>query len=132
MVKMLNLTMLALVMFSLNARCDSPTNAEGPAVKAEEPGVYVTGGVQKPNRYGWFKGMTVFDAIKAAGGLIDPSIPTVRVIITHADQTKISYQLSPGTDAAKKSPSLQAGDKVYVAIIFKPAPFPTPSPKPAN
>jgi protein involved in polysaccharide export with SLBB domain len=125
MVKILKLTMLALVMFSLNARCDPPT-------KAEEPAVYVAGGVQKPGRYDWFKGMTLLDVIKAAGGLSDPSVSTVRVAITHADHTQVIYPFSPGADASKKLPLLQVGDTVYVAKTFKSPALPTPTPKPAN
>ncbi|HXC98795.1 MAG TPA: SLBB domain-containing protein [Verrucomicrobiae bacterium] len=125
MVKMLNLAMLALVMLPLYARCD-------PSTKAEEPSVFVGGGVQKPGRYDWFKGMTVLGAIQAAGGLIDRSAATVRVTITHADQAQVVYAVGPGADTAKKPPVLQAGDRVFVPKKIKPAPVMPPPPKPAN
>jgi protein involved in polysaccharide export with SLBB domain len=128
MVKMLNLAVLALVMLPLYTRCD-------PSTKAQAPSVFVGGGVKNSGPYDWFKSMTVLDAIQAAGGLIDPSVPTVRVTITHADHTQVIYPLSPGTDATKKPPLLQAGDRVYVAKNLKTPliPLPTPqTPKPAN
>jgi hypothetical protein len=127
-----NLTILALVVLSLNARCDPTTKAEQPTVKAEQPAVVVSGEVQKPNRYDWFKGMTVLDAIQAAGGLSDPSVTTVRVRITHADHTQVIYPFSPQADPAKKSPLLQVGDTVYVAKIIRPPPLPTTPQNPAN
>jgi protein involved in polysaccharide export with SLBB domain len=125
MSKMLHLAMLALVMFPLHASCQPPTKAQGPVVD-------VAGGVQKPGRYDWFKGMTVLDAIRSAGGLLDPSALTVRVAITHADHTQVVYRFSPETDPAKKQPALRDGDTVYVAQNLKISPITPIAPQPAK
>jgi protein involved in polysaccharide export with SLBB domain len=125
MAKILNLLLLALVMFPLRVRCEPPSKTDAPAV-------YVAGGVQKPGRYDWFKGMTLLDAIKAAGGLIDPSVPTVKVTINRADHTQVIYPLSPGAEPAKKSPPLRDGDTVYVAQNLKILPITPITPQPVK
>ena len=42
--------------------------ATNSAASFHKPSVYIFGQVQKPGRYDWFQGMTVFDAVQAGGG----------------------------------------------------------------
>jgi hypothetical protein len=125
-----NLAMLVLIMVSIGSPCSAANSA--PPAKPEEQVINIAGGVQKPGRYDWFKGMTLLDAIKAAGGLTDSSVPTIKFAITHADGTRVVYFFHPGTDTANKPPLLQIGDMVNVAITLKSPSLPTPLPKPAN
>ena len=73
-----------------------------------EPYVYVSGGVRKPGRFDWVKGMTLADAISAAGGFTENA--TRRVTIFHFDGTKEFYTRE-GTNAL---PRLEAGDRISV------------------
>src|ERR1043166_10232779 len=62
----------------------------GPYVFTRTVGdVYVRGGVYRPGRYGWTNGMTVLDAIGAAGGVRDFATGGPG---THADRTSDVYQ----------------------------------------
>ncbi len=130
-IKALSFAAAVAVFLLPNAHGDSTTKADEPAVKSDEPAVFVAGGVKKPGSYIWSKGMTLADAVKAAGGLADSSVSTTRVTITHADHTQVAYPFTPGNDA-KKSPPLQSGDRVFVAKNLKSPPVPTPSPKPGS
>src|SRR5438477_4442523 len=51
--------------------------------------VSVLGGVSRPGRYNWTNGMTVLDAIQAAGGFHDFA---TGVRVTHADGTHEFYK----------------------------------------
>jgi len=125
---MFKMAVLALTFVS-SGSFSSYAGSELPA-KAGEPAVYVAGGVQKPGGYDWFKGMTVLDAIKAAGGLTDLSVSVVGITITHADGTQAHYTFGPDDDAAKKLVSLNDGDTVYVAERLKLAPITPIAPQP--
>jgi len=82
------------------------------ADKSVEPYVYVSGGVVAPGRYDWFEGMTVLDAVRAAGGFTN--FITGRIHILHVDGTKEFYKY-PGTiDGTNKPPVLRKGDDVSV------------------
>jgi hypothetical protein len=73
-----------------------------------EPYVYVSGGVHRPGRYDWTKGMTLADAIDAAGGFTYP--PTRRVRIIPFDAREEFYTRG-STNAL---PRLEAGDRISV------------------
>ncbi len=77
-----------------------------------EPYVYVIGGVHNPGRYDWFNGMTVLNAIGAAGGFTN--FITGRISIFHVDGTKDSYKYLGVVDDIDKSPLPRKGDTVSV------------------
>src|ERR1043165_7718379 len=80
--------------------------------KSDEPVtesyVYVSGGVHKAGRYDWIKGMTLVDAIDAAGGFTESA--ELRVGILHLDGVTESYPRG----STNAPPRLKAGDKIYV------------------
>ena len=73
-----------------------------------EPYVDVTGGVHKPGRYDWTKGMTLVDAIDAAGGFTTSAARKVRII--RFDGISVSYT----RDGTNAPPMLEAGDRIHV------------------
>ena len=83
----------------------APPNAKE---RQAEPYVYVSGGVHKSGRYDWMKGMTLIDAIQAAGGFTDSAGRRVR--ISHFDGAGEFY-IRGGTNAP---PILKAGDRISV------------------
>ncbi len=66
--------------------------------------VYVSGAVTHPGHYDWFDGMTVLDAIKAAGGFTDFAGP--RLKISHADGTSIFVDRGGDTSLPLKTSDL--------------------------
>jgi protein involved in polysaccharide export with SLBB domain len=81
--------------------------------KTVEPYIYVSGAVVAPGRYGWFKDMTVFDGIRAAGGFTTNFVRG-RIHILHVEGTQEFYT-HPGTiDDTNKPPVLRKGDHVSV------------------
>ncbi len=65
---------ILLLFVCLTGACAAPVSrnnstATNSAEISINSSVYVYGQVQKPGRYDWFSGMTVVDAITAAGGL---------------------------------------------------------------
>jgi len=83
----------------------SPPNS---AKSQTEPYVYVSGGVHKPGRYDWTKGMTLIDAVQAAGGFKESAGRRVRILHVHGAS---EIHTRGGTNAA---PVLEAGDKISV------------------
>ena len=59
---------------SLHANSTAPA-----ASKPVENYVFVENGVQKPGRYHWYAGMTVVDAIDAAGGFSDAAGRKIKI-----------------------------------------------------
>jgi protein involved in polysaccharide export with SLBB domain len=87
----------------------SPTNSADGSIKAY---VDVGGGVKKPGQYEWFPGMTVVDAISAAGGFTDSTEHIA--VITHSDGTREKFNADTFPYATKKPPLLKAGDVISV------------------
>lgn len=73
-----------------------------------EPYIYLEGGVRKPGRYDWIKGMTLVDAVDVAGGFKESACN--RVNILHFDGTKEHFDRN-GTNAP---PACSAGDRISV------------------
>lgn len=73
-----------------------------------EPSVHVGGGVRHPGRYDWCEGMTVLEAISAAGGFTDSA--GRRVSIVHTNGLSEFYTRS-GTNTP---PILRPRDRVSV------------------
>jgi protein involved in polysaccharide export with SLBB domain len=88
-----------------SSTASAPPKAGGRQV---EPYIYVSGGVHKPGRYDWTKGMTVIDAIHAAGGFTDPATRKVRIV--HFDGASEIYT----RDDTNVPPILRAGDRISV------------------
>ena len=73
-----------------------------------EPYVFVHGEVRVTGRYNWIDGMTVVDAIQAAGGFTDKAGRRVR--ISRVNGISEIYD----RDDSRKPPLLKAGDRIYV------------------
>ena len=83
--------------------------------KAVRPYVYVSGGVARTGWYHWVQGMTVLDAINAAGGFTN--FVSGPVWITHVDGTAEWWVYPPSTRDATNTPTvLSQNDDVYVRI----------------
>lgn len=76
------------------------------------PYIYVSGGVIKPGRYDWFPGMTVVDAINAAGGFTDSA--GHHILILHSDGSRESFNWDTFAFGADKPPVLRADDNISV------------------
>jgi ankyrin repeat protein len=90
--------------------------------KAVKPYVYVSGGVVKTGCYHWVQGMTVLDAVHAAGGFTDPgrftNFVSGPIWITHVDDTCEFWVYPPATkDATNQPPVLKRNEDVYVHIF---------------
>jgi hypothetical protein len=98
--------------------------------KAVEPYVYVSGRVVKTGCYHWVQGMTVLDAIHAAGGFTKTVFDAIHatggftnfasgpIWITHVDGTAEFWVYPPATtDATNQPPVLRRNDDVYVRIF---------------
>lgn len=98
--------------------------------KADEPYVYVSGRVVKTGCYHWVQGMTVLDAVRAAGGFTKTVLDAIHatggftnfgsgpIWITHADGTAEWWVYPPATVAATNQPPvLRRNDDVYVHIF---------------
>jgi Ankyrin repeats (3 copies)/SLBB domain len=84
--------------------------------KAVTPYVYVSGGVAKTGCYHWVQGMTVLDAIHAAGGFTN--FVSGPILITHVDGTCEIWVYPPATvDATNEPPVLSRNVDVYVRIF---------------
>ena len=84
--------------------------------KAVKPYVYVSGQVAKTGCYHWVQGMTVLDAIHAAGGFTN--FVSGPILITHTDSTCEIWVYPPATiDATNQPPVLSRNDDVYVRIF---------------
>jgi hypothetical protein len=122
------------VLFSGGSRVSLASSE--PPVKPEAPGtpsVYVNGAVAKPGRYDWYKGMTVLDAIQAAGGLTQPGGRQINVLITRAEHSQaLFFTFSPGAASLNKGPLINAGDAVYVMEKLNGSPFSPLIPKSTN
>jgi hypothetical protein len=80
-------------------------------IKPVDPYIYVDGGVHTPGRYVWFAGMTVADAIHAAGGFTDSA--TRRFTIYHHDG-RAEFLDRHLLAVTTKPPLLKAGDMISV------------------
>jgi protein involved in polysaccharide export with SLBB domain len=79
-------------------------------ISAETRFVYVDGEFRKQGRYSWTNGMTLKDAIEAAGGFTDFANRRVRLV--HTDGTVERYRLR-GDWTVTNNPVLKPGDKVH-------------------
>jgi len=97
-------------LFSNHALCatSQPSPPPNGGERQIEPSVYVHGGVRHPGRYDFSEGMTLLEAISAAGGFTDSA--GWRVSIVHANGASASYTRG-GTYAP---PILRAGDRISV------------------
>jgi hypothetical protein len=106
-----------LLLVSLTSACgiqvsyanSAPTNSANGSIKAY---VEVGGGVKNPGRYEWFPGMTVVDALNAAGGFADPTNHIAWIL--HADGTRVKFNVDTFPFGKEKPPFLNAGDVVSV------------------
>jgi hypothetical protein len=81
--------------------------------KSAKPCVYVSGGVLKTGCYHWAQGMTVLDAIHAAGGFTN--FVSGPILITHPDGTAVTWDYPPATlDATNAPPVLIRDANVFV------------------
>ena len=98
--------------------------------KSVKPYVYVSGRVVKTGCYHWVQGMTVLDAVHAAGGFTKTVFDAIQatggftnfvsgpIWITHVDGTAEWWVYPPATvDATNKPPVLRRNDEVYVHIF---------------
>jgi len=83
--------------------------ASAPPISSDQF-VDVSGGVHKPGRYEWVKGMTAADAIRAAGGFTDSAGPRVKI---HHRQRADEMYSRKSTNAP---PLLDGADKLFVPI----------------
>ena len=84
--------------------------------KAVEPYVYINGGVVKAGCYHWVKGMTVLDAVRAAGGFTN--FVSGPILITHKDSTCEIWIYPPAPRVATNQPPvLKRNEDVYVHIF---------------
>ena len=86
-----------------------------------KPSVLVGGQVQKPGRYAWFPGMTVVDALNAAGGLHRSTGHLV--LITHCDNSRILFHGDTFPYSTMKPLLVNAGDAISVQAE-RPSPAP--------
>jgi Ankyrin repeats (3 copies)/SLBB domain len=83
--------------------------------KSVKPYVYVSGGVVKTGCYHWVQGMTVLDAIHAAGGFTN--FVSGPIFITHLDGTAVIWDYPPAMiDATNEPPVLSRDVNVYVYV----------------
>lgn len=75
----------------------------------DTPSIYVDGQVIVPGRFAWTNGMTLQDAVNAAGGFTD--FAPRRLQVTHGG-VKTVYKLGPGR-TFPNTPPVQAGDIIY-------------------
>ncbi len=81
-----------------------------------KPSIYVYGDVEKPGRHDWFPGMTVMDAIQAAGGIKGSNSHMVRINrIADGHTIRITFQADKFSYGVKKPPLLKEGDIVSAA-----------------
>jgi len=73
------------------------------------PSVYVDGEVIVPGRYAWTNGMTLQDAVSAAGGFTDFAPRRLRV---NHNGVSTLYRLGPGRTFTN-NPPVQAGDSIH-------------------
>jgi hypothetical protein len=98
--------------------------------KAVEPYVYVSGRVVKTGCYHWVLGMTMLDAIHAAGGFTKTVLDAIHatggftnfasgpIWVTHVDGTAEFWIYPPAmVDATNEPPVLRRNDDVYVRIF---------------
>lgn len=82
----------------------------GPGPKADAaPFVYVQGEFKNPGQYAWTNGMTVMDAISAAGGFTDFADERIRLV--HLDGSSQVFKWS-ATHPLTNNPVLRPGDNV--------------------
>ena len=78
----------------------------------DKPSVYVGGQVQKPGHYPWFHGMTVVDAINAAGGRTVSS--GYQIQISRTDGTRIRLHADTFPYGLARPPPVDAGHCVLM------------------
>jgi protein involved in polysaccharide export with SLBB domain len=78
-------------------------------VTPDVPSVYVAGEVIVPGRYAWTNGMTLQDAVSAAGGFTDFAPRRLRV---NHNGVSTLYRLGPDRTFTN-NPAVQAGDSIY-------------------
>jgi len=78
-------------------------------VPSQQQVVYVDGEFRNPGPYDWTNGMTLQDAITAAGGLTD--FAHLRLRIRHADGSMQIYKMKSGYHLTN-NPPIQAGDSI--------------------
>ena len=88
-----------------NPRVTSAQQVYSPDV----PSIYVGGEVIVPGKYAWTNGMTLQDAVSAAGGFTDFAHRRLRV--THNGVTTV-YRLGPSRTFTT-NPPVQVGDAIY-------------------
>jgi SLBB domain len=117
-------------LFSSGSRV-SPASSES-HIRTDAPSIYVSGAVQNPGRYDWFKGMNICDAVQAAGGLSESFAVPVIVTVVHSDRTGVTFAFLPDAGAANMAFKLKEFDTVYVARTLTKSPLAPLEPKPAN
>lgn len=111
--------------------------ATNSAVSFHKPSVYIFGQVQKPGRYDWFHGMTVVDAVQAAGGFTSTNhwVGIERIEDGHLHRIAFNPDTFPHDMKMPPMLMLNDGDMVSVPAVSVPmiewpntAPEPTASP----
>lgn len=88
----------------------SPPQPRMASGDGQPPFIYVHGEFKSPGRYDWTNGMTLKDAIAAAGGFTEFAWP--RIVIQHPDSSKQQYKWSSARPL-RNNPALKPGDKVW-------------------
>jgi len=92
---------------------DSSAATNSPA-SSNKPSVQVYGQVKKPGHYDWFSGMTVIDAIQAAGGFTSTNQLVWIQRVESGHSSRIAFHADTFPYGAKKPPLLKDGDLVSV------------------
>lgn len=79
-------------------------------ISSETPVVYVDGDFKNPGRYSWTNGMTLKDAIEAAGGFTEFASRRGKVI--HLDGRSEIFRLR-GDWTRTNNPPVRPGDRIY-------------------
>lgn len=107
--QLINAAMLVTVLaWSGSYRLHAITPPPKAGARHVEPCVFVRGEVRVTGRYNWIDGMTVIDAIQAAGGFTDKAGRRVR--ISRVNGISEIYD----RDDSRKPTLLKAGDRIYV------------------
>jgi len=88
--------------------------ATNSADSSRKPSIYVTGQVQNPGRYDWLQGMTVVDAIQAAGGFTSTNHLVWIERIEGGHSSRIVFHSDTFPYGVRKPPMLKDGDLVSV------------------
>jgi len=97
---------------TVSSDSSATTNATDSSYK---PSIYIDGQVQKPGSYAWFPGMTIVDAIQAAGGFANSTNHLVWIMrVENGHQNRVKFNADTFLYGVEKAPSLEDGDVISV------------------